>query len=115
MEPHREQVVNEWTILCPEGMILTPLLSVASIQWGRSPVRNTPENEVVPKGGVVTKGMNVRSIRFCSARTVFSVSPNRLTSKARDATLTNLTLRDDALEAGMSNGEGEDTISYTTS
>ena len=89
-------------------MILTPLLSVASIQWGLSPVRNTPEKVVVPEGGVVTKGTNVRSIRFCSARTVFSVSPDRLTSKAWDATLMNLTLRDDALEAAMSKGGGEE-------
>lgn len=98
-------------MLCPEEMILTPLLLVDSIQCGLSPVRNTPEKVVAPEGGVVTNGTNVRSIRFCSVRTVFSVSPDRLISKAWDATLTNLILRDDALEAGMSNGAGAGTVS----
>jgi hypothetical protein len=52
-------------------------------------VKNTPE-KVVPGAGDVTKGINMRDIRFCSAMTLFSTSSGLWMSKDFQATLTNL-------------------------
>ncbi len=77
------------------------LLSVASSQLGRSPVKKTPDS-VTPGAGDVINGINVLEIRFCSAMTLFSTSSFRCISKALDKTLTNLTLTLVARVAGTS-------------
>lgn len=98
----------------PDGMTLIPPLFVEIIQFGLSPVKNIPEY-VVPGDGEVTKGINAREIRFCSANTVFSISSWRRMSKACDASLTNLTGRKDVLAVGKSLGTGVGSASYTAS
>ena len=95
-------------------MTLTPLLLLAKIQLGRSPVKKTPVYWI-PGDGDVVNGMNARDIRFCSASTVFSVSACLLISNAREATLTNFTARKDALVDGISGGIGAGSASYTAS
>lgn len=94
-ESHNEHGVNACTTLCPDGYSCSPPLSLARIQLGLSPVKNTPE-KVVPTAGVVTNGMNMRRTRFCSAIIPFSFSSVRCISNAFDSILTNLILRLDA-------------------
>jgi hypothetical protein len=69
-----------------------PLLFVARIQQGLSPVKKTPESDVSGLGDV-TKGMNMCEMRLCSAMTLFSISSGRCMSKACAATFTNLMFR----------------------
>ena len=90
MDSHREHVVNACTTLWPDANILTPPLSVATIQHGRSPVKNTPEY-VWPGAGEVTNGSRRREMRFCSARTDLCSSSACWMSNALDRTLMNLT------------------------
>ena len=106
--------MNEYTTVCPEGITLIPLLLLAKIQLGRSPVKKTPVYSV-PCDGDVTNGMKARDIRFCSASTVFSVSSCLRISKTREATLINFTARKDVLEGVISSGNDAGRTSYIAS
>jgi hypothetical protein len=90
----------------PRRIDLHPTLVVPNIQLGRSLVRKTPEN-ILPVSGDVTKGMNMRSTRFCSAMMLFSpLSSGRgWSSNALETTLTNLTSRL-AARAGLGGSGG---------
>lgn len=104
LDSHSEHAVKAWTTACPDGRTLTPPLSVAKIQHGRSPVKKTPEKRC-PGVGEVTKGMSCLWIRFCSASTDFSTSSDCWISNARVMTLTNLTKR---VETRVAGGLSED-------
>ncbi len=65
------------------------------IQLGLSPVKKTPEN-VAPDPRVVTKGINAREIRFCSAMALLSVSSVLWISNAFEYVLINFIFRDEA-------------------
>lgn len=73
LDSQSEHAVKACTTEWPDGIILTPPLSVAKIQHGRSPVKNTPEKDF-PGAGEVTNGISCLEIRLCSAMTVFSTS-----------------------------------------
>lgn len=106
MDSHNEHAVKAWTTEWPEGIILTPPLSVDRTQQGRSPVRNAPE-KVRPGAGEVTNGMSCLEMRFCSASTDFSTSSDCWMSKARVTTLTNLTNRvEERVDGGASADAG---------
>lgn len=99
-EPQRDVAVKACTTACPEGIVLTPDLSVCTIQDGFSPVKNTPDRDLSGAGDVVN-GINCREMRRCSASAEASCSSGCWSSNAFENALTNFTESVEVRDGGI--------------